>query len=1300
MSSGAETLNGMLDEVRIYNGALSQEEIHLAMLGKGLPLAYGPTPADGAMHWDTWVSLSWFPGTTATSHDVYFGDDEDAVENADTSTPDIYRGRQGSTSYTPPEGVEWGGGPYYWRVDEVNDLHPNSPWKGNVWSFRTFDGSRTIAAPASTENLLPGAENLFLQLFHERQGVILPAPVAVDDGIIPAGAVVDSHMIFLNTPGLTRVTDTWTWVFEQPILGVMSDVNGMLEAASNSILGAPGTKYPGEFFSRGFNSQEDWYTVTGNSITVSMLVTEPGDWIRVVTRSDIGIFWDAQLKACVEAHLDVTDPTPTDMLALTELACAGSNIFDLTGLEYAVNLMHLDLSDNRITDISALQALTLLKSLNLLGNPLNVDAFTIYLPLIQANNPGVELYYDPLIAWAPNPPDGAKHVVSAVLSWRAGQTAAFHDVYLGSHPGLTGRNFIGRLTETKYSPPLPLVPGITYYWRVDEVEADDVTVHTGQVWSFTLAVGSPIEQPEMGSSLGEIDFDNPQEFAEQIQENNFQVPENPEYDRIHVEQVEDLEPDPTGMMRMQNLEDLNPASPTYDEMVHARAKGAFEECDAERILVRFSYLFEQSAPGLEIVAYLSDVPGLLDLDDPEEFVEHYIEIGRVPVPPATRPGSVGSGRFGIFEQWVSVGSLDLSNGTWIELELVESQPQSSSSFYSHRSIRLALAQDSGGGSALIDDPAVEIHCSGICMDLNWSDAPDEEDFLLVLASCGESAGLLEGGVGSRACLDGPFSTDGYVDSSDIASWDWALSDEDRSYRLNLCKVPIAEGISTMSLASVGLEGSVRLMGLPNPLSDLLIAGKRDTSEDPFALKSKDRLYAFDREYQNQGWFDSEFDRCSIRLVKGPEGELYQINSVTGIVRLDSVDEVIVPPGQTTYTNEPRYNESATVYIGIQNESFNLFGRPILDAAFDVDYVYVVPVVVNPHGEEAYLAAAKLQLLDGQNPPYRVVRLYDEPPLPTDNQYRNNLREIEIDGAGNIYVINAHSLNESDILWKYDSNGAVLNRLDLGNPDSNSYLPDPVAMHVSDVANMVYLASGQKNEDPYSKTIYCFSKDQMVLENSIAINGMQHVTGITEDPATGTLWVVGFNMIDEIPMYPNPTQAPFYYPCLAKVSSGGNSVEVTDLLGSSDLGLPMSIVWTASAFKPFDGFETGDFNTFDWKSFGDAEWVISTEAQSGSYCAQAGSISDDDTSTLSVTLDCVDGDITFYRKVSSEQHYDYLRFYIDGLLQDEWSGNEDWTKVSFPVRVGRRTFEWTYSKDGSSSNGSDTAWIDDIEFPCN
>jgi hypothetical protein len=933
-------------------------------------------------------------------------------------------------------------------------------------------------------------------------------------------------------------------------------------------------------------------------------------------------FRDPQLKACIEAHLGVTDPTPTDMLASTELACTGNDIFDLTGLEYAVNLTYLDLSGNQIMDISALQGLKLLETLNLMGNPLKDDAYTTHIPQILAKNPGIELLYDPpLIAWNPFPPDGALHPDPWVFGgWSAGVTAVSHDVYFGDDfaevdaDAGTGETFQSNQPEVflvvgvpGYPYPDGLVPGTTYYWRVDEVEADG-TKHKGQVWSFRVLLGLPINQPEMGSSLGEIGFRDPEVFAEQVQRNNFQHPQNPEYDRVHVELVEGLEPDPAGMMRMRNLKELDPASPTFGRTVPARAKGAFDEHSAERILVRFAYLFERSAPGLELVAYLSDVPELLDHDDPLR-AEHYIEIGRVPMPPAGRPGSVGSGRFGIFEQRVSTGSLDLSNGTWVELEFVEPALQSRLLSSFHGGIRLASSDASSGDSALIDDWAVEVHCDGICMDLNWSDAADEEDFLLVLASCGSPAALLEGGVGSRACLDGLFSTDGFVDSFDIVSWDWALSDPDRAGLLNFCQVPLSGSTSIMMNISAGSfegsDGSVSLMSLPDSLSDLLIAGKRATSEDPTALKSKDRLYAFDSSGQYIEWSDPESDRCNVRLVKGPEGELYQVNCETGVLRLDGPDEVIVPPGQVTYANEPRYNKSATVYIGIQNEDSDPFGRPILDAAFDADYVYVVPVVVSPYGEEAYAAAAKLQLLVGAgNPPYEVVQLYDDPPPAADNQHRNNLREIEIDSAGNLYVLNVHALNESDILWKYDPNGTI-KRLDLGNPNNSSYVPDPIAMHISDSTDMLYLTSAQYNQPDVNATVvHGFSTDETLeLNRSVTINNMQHVTGITEDPITATLWAVGFNM-EDIPESPDPTQPPFYHPCLAKIPYGSDNPQVTALLGSHDLGLPMSIVWTATADE-CGGADLNQSGSVDFSDFAIlAQYWLDSNCSPSDWCAGA------------------------------------------------------------------------------------------------
>ena len=126
--------------------------------------------------------------------------------------------------------------------------------------------------------------------FDEQQGVSLGSALSVDGGgTIAAGTLVNSHMIFLNTPGTTRNESNATWFFDGIVLGVMSDRNGSLEAASNGELGASGTTYyGGTFGNRGFENSEDWYSGIGSSmLEVNMLVTEPGDWIRVVTAVNV-----------------------------------------------------------------------------------------------------------------------------------------------------------------------------------------------------------------------------------------------------------------------------------------------------------------------------------------------------------------------------------------------------------------------------------------------------------------------------------------------------------------------------------------------------------------------------------------------------------------------------------------------------------------------------------------------------------------------------------------------------------------------------------------------------------------------------------------------------------------------------------------------------------------------------------------------------------------------------------------------------------------------------------------------------
>lgn len=132
----------------------------------------------------------------------------------------------------------------------------------------------------------------------------------------------------------------------------------------------------------------------------------------------------------------------------------------------------------------------------------------------------------------------------------------------------------------------------------------------------------------------------------------------------------------------------------------------------------------------------------------------------------------------------------------------------------------------------------------------------------------------------------------------------------------------------------------------------------------------------------------------------------------------------------------------------------------------------------------------------------------------------------------------------------------------------------------------------------------------------------------------------------------------------------------------------------------EDFETGDFSKYDWEFAGNANWTVTNSApQQGTYCAKSGDVNDNQTSTLKVTMEVIsDDEISFFKKVSSEASYDFLSFYIDDNLMDQWSGSVAWSQVTYPVTAGTHTFKWTFSKDVSQSTGSDCGWIDYILLP--
>jgi subtilisin family serine protease len=139
----------------------------------------------------------------------------------------------------------------------------------------------------------------------------------------------------------------------------------------------------------------------------------------------------------------------------------------------------------------------------------------------------------------------------------------------------------------------------------------------------------------------------------------------------------------------------------------------------------------------------------------------------------------------------------------------------------------------------------------------------------------------------------------------------------------------------------------------------------------------------------------------------------------------------------------------------------------------------------------------------------------------------------------------------------------------------------------------------------------------------------------------------------------------------------------------------------AAFAPVaysDDFESGGLTTLPWQAGGDLPWKVQgSVVAAGSNAAQAGAITDGQSSSLILTTTTSGGGGSFDFKVSSEEGFDFLTFLVDGNVLGKWSGEVDWNTFSFSLVAGVHTFEWRYSKDVRGSAGADTAWLDNVQI---
>ena len=106
-----------LSEVRFFSVPVSARE---------------PSPVSGATNVELDIMLGWSSGREATRHDVYFGDDLQAVIDDIEPVTTVTEGSYGPVSLNV-------GMTYYWRIDEVNDAETPAMWQGDIWNFTTVE---------------------------------------------------------------------------------------------------------------------------------------------------------------------------------------------------------------------------------------------------------------------------------------------------------------------------------------------------------------------------------------------------------------------------------------------------------------------------------------------------------------------------------------------------------------------------------------------------------------------------------------------------------------------------------------------------------------------------------------------------------------------------------------------------------------------------------------------------------------------------------------------------------------------------------------------------------------------------------------------------------------------------------------------------------------------------------------------------------------------------------------------------------------------------------------------------------
>jgi hypothetical protein len=731
--------------------------------------------------------------------------------------------------------------------------------------------------------------------------------------------------------------------------------------------------------------------------------------------------------------------------------------------------------------------------------------------------------------------------------------------------------------------------------------------------------------PLLGYSLKVIASEDDTEFDVRVQTRTTDpadpVPAQPPYYAGSVERVTDPWDPGNGIMVMRTR---------ADGALSARsvaAVGSFARAAEDNVIVKLQYRFchdpaTPPSPDTALYVYLSETPGprdaSVDLEigacdadgDPNDAADTCcVAIIRPPQP--GRPGSPThpGHAFATFSvEYERHPDLDLTAGAYVELEL--------------RGADACVHVDNW-------DPAIP--CSGFCFDLTGGDSVTMTDFLVLMSELGRDVAGVDGS--NKHCLDARFGPDAYVDLVDLIAWDAVLSQDGVPGDFCGPPPPNYDGDPGTPIPT----GDI-------PPDGVLITGKRggeNAYEDGiYAFRS------YGAPIGTAPWSSPAIfaARSNVGLYQAPgRGVLYQLHSIEGLIQLDTAERRL-EVFQDEFT--PAADVDHDVYIGPQATYDALGypdgypdGYPILDIAFhptDPDVIYVVPAIVDSVHTPAYLHPhyrAAARVTGTPTTGLAVTQLYGtdpcddvfcqgpgggDPPCHEGECVARYHRQVEVDGQGHVLVLSASASSpENDFLLRYDEQTGeeidvteriVLNTLhaQMRNPshmlisqvdpttlylacdyDPNYPLPDPPPDPLPAPVTRIYRCTldWAPGHDPLTIDAIIDITPPLPDPDLPGLGYGHHalITAMTEDPATGDLYVAGTlaeRVADDLPvtdpLYMNrfcDTCGLFTVPTLARIPAGSTGPIVARRLPAHDaapLAYPLGVVFLgASPIEPGD-----------------------------------------------------------------------------------------------------------------------------------